>query len=99
MRRRPPRSTRTDTLFPYTTLVRSGRQPGADGEHSPHPGGTRPLHHRVELGGEIGEIQVAMAIDEHTGSFAGKPAATLAKKDECGYPATVACPSPAHPLS
>src|SRR3546814_679175 len=26
MIRRPPRSTRTDTLFPYTTLVRSGRQ-------------------------------------------------------------------------
>src|SRR3546814_2198658 len=25
--RRPPRSTRTDTLFPYTTLFRSGRQP------------------------------------------------------------------------
>src|SRR3546814_15435445 len=23
--RRPPRSTRTDTLFPYTTLFRSGR--------------------------------------------------------------------------
>src|SRR3546814_16215900 len=33
MRRRPPRSTRTDTLFPYTTLFRSlhhdtGRQVG-----------------------------------------------------------------------
>src|SRR3546814_6812992 len=26
MRRRPPRSTRTDTLFPYTTLFRSSRQ-------------------------------------------------------------------------
>src|SRR3546814_2303004 len=26
MRRRPPRSTRTDTLFPYTTLFRSHRQ-------------------------------------------------------------------------
>src|SRR3546814_14712135 len=26
MRRRPPRSTRTDTLFPYTTLFRSQRQ-------------------------------------------------------------------------
>src|SRR3546814_4495215 len=26
MRRRPPRSTRTDTLFPYTTLFRSMRQ-------------------------------------------------------------------------
>src|SRR3546814_5077131 len=32
MRRRPPRSTRTDTLFPYTTLCRSragrGERPG-----------------------------------------------------------------------
>src|SRR3546814_20825188 len=26
MIRRPPRSTRTDTLFPYTTLFRSGHQ-------------------------------------------------------------------------
>src|SRR3546814_8570432 len=26
MIRRPPRSTRTDTLFPYTTLFRSGRR-------------------------------------------------------------------------
>src|SRR3546814_16403847 len=25
MKRRPPRSTRTDTLFPYTTLFRSNR--------------------------------------------------------------------------
>src|SRR3546814_18457636 len=31
MIRRPPRSTRTDTLFPYTTLFRSLRQPGARG--------------------------------------------------------------------
>src|SRR3546814_11928040 len=29
MIRRPPRSTRTDTLFPYTTLSRSGRATGA----------------------------------------------------------------------
>src|SRR3546814_15263354 len=28
MIRRPPRSTRTDTLFPYTTLFRSGGQTG-----------------------------------------------------------------------
>src|SRR3546814_3405925 len=27
MIRRPPRSTRTDTLFPYTTLFRSGSRP------------------------------------------------------------------------
>src|SRR3546814_8168957 len=31
MIRRPPRSTRTDTLFPYTTLFRSGRNAGAVG--------------------------------------------------------------------
>src|SRR3546814_12180187 len=33
MIRRPPRSTRTDTLFPYTTLFRSGRI-----VHTPKPG-------------------------------------------------------------
>src|SRR3546814_17163732 len=31
MIRRPPRSTRTDTLFPYTTLFRSAAQRGAAG--------------------------------------------------------------------
>src|SRR3546814_19705186 len=30
MLRRPPRSTRTDTLFPYTTLFRSGSSPTAN---------------------------------------------------------------------
>src|SRR3546814_7117273 len=30
MIRRPPRSTRTDTLFPYTTLFRSPAVPGPD---------------------------------------------------------------------
>src|SRR3546814_6579686 len=36
MRRRPPRSTRTDTRFPYTTLFRSGRGLAASGG----PGGS-----------------------------------------------------------
>src|SRR3546814_17524593 len=34
MRRRPPRSTRTDTLFPYTTLFRS---PGGCALHRRQP--------------------------------------------------------------
>src|SRR3546814_11063593 len=34
MIRRPPRSTRTDTLFPYTTLVRSRRTWGASAERA-----------------------------------------------------------------
>src|SRR3546814_4016510 len=39
MIRRPPRSTRTDTLFPYTTLVRSvrGRRIEREGSALPHP--------------------------------------------------------------
>src|SRR3546814_9754009 len=36
MIRRPPRSTRTDTLFPYTTLFRSP-QPGQPGPGRPGP--------------------------------------------------------------
>src|SRR3546814_15146317 len=32
MIRRPPRSTRTDTLFPYTTLFRSAVEPDGFGE-------------------------------------------------------------------
>src|SRR3546814_2033372 len=35
MIRRPPRSTRTDTLFPYTTLFRSGLHGGL-GTSPPH---------------------------------------------------------------
>src|SRR3546814_2418602 len=39
MSRRPPRSTRTDTLFPYTTLFRSGRDTGPQSCRClPHPG-------------------------------------------------------------
>src|SRR3546814_14329403 len=33
MIRRPPRSTRTDTLFPYTTLFRSQPRCGVEGAH------------------------------------------------------------------
>src|SRR3546814_6247510 len=35
MIRRPPRSTRTDTLFPYTTLFRSNLSPIKDVKGSP----------------------------------------------------------------
>src|SRR3546814_7768006 len=46
MIRRPPRSTRTDTLFPYPTLFRSdAARQGARGRHQPAPGGTRAHWH------------------------------------------------------
>src|SRR3546814_18235166 len=37
MIRRPPRSTRTDTLFPYTTLFRSRKRHVGDDRHASHP--------------------------------------------------------------
>src|SRR3546814_13778148 len=52
MIRRPPRSTRTDTLFPYTTLFRSRR---GDRGIVGRGGLVRLLHRARELfGGEVG---------------------------------------------
>src|SRR3546814_9912167 len=48
MIRRPPISTRTDTLFPYTTLFRSGRR------HRPaHGGQASRAVQRAQLGREV----------------------------------------------
>src|SRR3546814_1200164 len=46
MIRRPPRSTRTDTLFPYTTLFRSPGRPRKPKKNRPTPKTprTRPSH-------------------------------------------------------
>src|SRR3546814_16502022 len=71
MIRRPPRSTRTDTLFPYTTLFRSSL--GVEGERRavdvfddlrgvyriagfPERGGERPVFVRVVNKGAYGDI-------------------------------------------
>src|SRR3546814_4773058 len=74
MIRRPPRSTRTDTPFPYTTLFRSGRRPpsvlqvagltGARVEQRPQAvrrGGGRGRRHP-----ELPEDAVADRSEEHT---------------------------------
>src|SRR3546814_17297641 len=51
MIRRPPRSTRTDTLFPYATLVRST----PDGGAHPRPPGHRVPEHRDSLARDLVE--------------------------------------------
>src|SRR3546814_9589843 len=74
MIRRPPRSTRTDTLFPYTTLFRSGRAPRgfpsllpggqADqaGARRPHPrGADRRIARRELQPGRRGEGHLGFA--------------------------------------
>src|SRR3546814_2583676 len=55
MIRRPPRSTRTDTLFPYTTLVRAGgwrvADDGADrDDHETAVTRQQAIHRRARLG-------------------------------------------------
>src|SRR3546814_16943014 len=51
MRLRPPRSTRTDTLFPYTTLFQSAPARRADRE-----GSAAASLHRLELRDDLGHL-------------------------------------------
>src|SRR3546814_2558308 len=50
MIRRPPRSTRTDTLFPYTTLFRSDGQ-SRDVARGPQDGRSRSVRRRARCRG------------------------------------------------
>src|SRR3546814_15822252 len=52
MIQQPPRSTRTDTLFPYTTLVRSARIAAATGCKLANPGASA----RMERGGGLPRV-------------------------------------------
>src|SRR3546814_18048946 len=62
MIRRPPRSTRTDTLFPYTTLFRSFRPVRIEPRPAPErrradanfldPGRRKPFHRMIDIGGQ-----------------------------------------------
>src|SRR3546814_3875674 len=61
MIRRPPRSTRTDTLFPYTTLFRSPAGPGDPGAER-HGGDPAPA---------VGK-RLAPALDRSPGGAGGE---------------------------
>src|SRR3546814_10811277 len=52
MIRRPPISTRTDTLFPYTTLFRSGRAAAGRGLPGPDSGPERDRLRQRRGGGD-----------------------------------------------
>src|SRR3546814_21152657 len=58
MIRRPPRSTRTDTLFPYTTLFRSGGDPRGQTVGDGLLGHRRPVLHGVG-GDEVDRIALS----------------------------------------
>src|SRR3546814_4553459 len=71
MIRRPPRSTRTDTLFPYTTLFRSHRRapgreiPGRREAVTPSPVRGASVHYRVEAADLHAHLfRVTLSIDQ-----------------------------------
>src|SRR3546814_4104105 len=65
MIRRPPRSTRTDTLFPYTTLFRSCKKPGWSGAKLAQQRHRRGRVALLRCADEIDE-DVALRSEEHT---------------------------------
>src|SRR3546814_18688401 len=68
MTRRPPRSTRTDTLFPYTTLFRSLDDVANAGV--PALGAAEHLDAHHFLGaGVVGHVEVALHLDHGSASF------------------------------
>src|SRR3546814_19248589 len=75
---RPPRSTRTYTLLPYTTLVRAPGTPGTSAKNA-HVG----RHQRVGVAGTTGfeaavELQIGDAVDGVEDLQHGKAAAIAA---------------------
>src|SRR3546814_1258640 len=91
MKRRPPRATRTDTLFPYTTLFRSAEteacRPGkAEGEQLVRPVAQREdrfLGHRLRQGGTIRRHQpdsyqlASLAPDKKKAPVGARPPSAL----------------------
>src|SRR3546814_2107411 len=67
MIRRPPRSTRTDTLFPYTTLFRSiGAEPSAQG-NSDKANDTRIKLRRQLRAGDLDDREIELELSANVG--------------------------------
>src|SRR3546814_14826597 len=97
MVRRPPKSTRTDTLVPYTTLVRSGadrraerRRSGGARAYRPASAPTGPAWSEAlppsEQGGLIGRIDDRRAVDPGEGREGVHPPARFRENYDELYP-------------
>src|SRR3546814_14019819 len=89
MNRPPPRSTRTDTLFPYTTLFRSVLRidrpdrlvvrPNIVEEQAKRARPQMPKH--VEFGQLADAHSRNAGVDDHMAAIAAKPARWLVEQD------------------
>src|SRR3546814_11258298 len=82
MIRRPPRSTRTDTLFPYTTLFRAGRRAERGGAAQ------RPVRVR---GVPAGEVRCAPSAPGSPGRRAADAAVLLLLASHRGHACRLRC--------
>src|SRR3546814_18840127 len=79
MLRRPPRSTRTDTLFPYTTLFRSKAMPRSGSRRAVGRAGRRARQRQPRGAGQLVAVVFAHPgvaapfLDQHRGADAGRP--------------------------
>src|SRR3546814_9255385 len=95
MIRRPPRSTRTDTLFPYTTLFRSIRRHRADGARA--RAGRRALLRTLEQDRLVaGALLRRSGNLSRLGAFRLRPASRHRGESDPGDHAAV--PAPAVPV-
>src|SRR3546814_16826838 len=89
MIRRPPRSTRTDTLFPYTTLFRSPQQ--LQVQRATTAGSAEKIH-----ASRAQTIAVAIAATPSLRPVSPSPSAVVADRDT-GAPTTPASTASASP--
>src|SRR3546814_7383598 len=78
MIRRPPRSTRTDTLFPYTTLFRSAKRVGVDIQVNATVNDfileqNKVVGVRVTIDGKPREIRAGKAVILASGDYSSSP--------------------------
>src|SRR3546814_18205238 len=83
MIRRPPRSTRTDTLFPYTTLFRSGRGLALRLDID-HPAGAKPLQRGIEPGRGRHQFGLGRAVEIGAAEAGDAHEATVLVEDDAG---------------
>src|SRR3546814_1509529 len=80
MTRRPPRSTRTDTLFPYTTLFRAPRRRGDRGEPAHRP--ARPGHRHRSPVREGAPLMLTVTDEVRDALASGQPVVALERSEE-----------------
>src|SRR3546814_2090373 len=102
MIRRPPRSTRTDTLFPYTTLFRSNNFP--DCSNMCHEPTSRGLPHAIGVGKgtvvleDFEHAEAIFVIGQNSGTNAPRMMTPLVEARGRGVPIVAVNPMPERAL-